>query len=164
MNKLKDLFYDFNDILVAAIIIAVAGLIISWRVGVIMSYPQYAAAKAKENSTAVDFSGVDLTPEPVEEFNAMPDDIQSEPAVDDQAADSGAQKATLDENGSYIVEIPKGSSAYGIAKLLKEQGIISNEDAFMEKAEEMGATLKMKYGTYRIPKGSSAEEIINKLI
>jgi hypothetical protein len=31
----------------------------------------------------------------------------------------------------------------------------------MEKLEEMGATMKLKYGNYKIPKGSSAEQIIN---
>ena len=35
---------------------------------------------------------------------------------------------------------------------------------FMEKVEEMDATMKMKYGTYKIPQGSSAEQIINILM
>ena len=34
----------------------------------------------------------------------------------------------------------------------------------MEKVEELGATMKMKYGTYKIPQGSSAEQIINILM
>ena len=40
MNKLKDIFYDKNDILVALIILAIAAVIIFWRVDVIMAYPE----------------------------------------------------------------------------------------------------------------------------
>lgn len=39
IKKLKDIFYDFNDILVAMIIIAAAGLIITASIDSIMAYP-----------------------------------------------------------------------------------------------------------------------------
>ena len=72
--------------------------------------------------------------------------------------------AQVDADGNYIVEIPPGSSAMRIANILKEQGIITDVDAFMEKVEELGAESSMKYGNYKIPAGSTAEEIINKLM
>jgi len=39
MKKLKDIFYDFNDILVALIIIAAAALVIANNIDSIMAYP-----------------------------------------------------------------------------------------------------------------------------
>ncbi|MBR5641466.1 MAG: endolytic transglycosylase MltG [Firmicutes bacterium] len=170
MKKIKDLIYDYNDIFVALLIIAVAGAIIFWRVTNIMAYPDYIADKGQTQTGEVDFSDVDLTPTNVEDFNEDPEDISTQtpeegqegeqtPAVEPDGEENPSAKT--DADGNYLVEIPKGSSALGIAKILKEQGIISDVDAFMEKLEEMGATMKLKYGNYKIPKGSSAEQIIN---
>ena len=173
MKKIKDLIYDYNDIFVALLIIAVAGAIIFWRVTNIMAYPDYISGKTQTQTGEVDFSDVDLTPTNVEDFNDNPEDITTDvpeegqgeqtPADETQTEDP-TQTAQTDADGNYVVEIPKGSSALGIARILKAQGIISDEDAFMEKVEELGATMKMKYGTYKIPQGSSAEQIINILM
>ena len=170
MKKLKDLIYDYNDIFVALLIIAVAGAIIFWRVTNIMAYPDYIAGKGQTQTGEVDFSDVDLTPTNVDEFNENPEDITTQmPEEGESGEQTPATEPEEDENvtaktdseGNYLVEIPKGSSALGIAKILKEQGIISDVDAFMEKVEEMDATMKLKYGNYKIPQGSSAEQIIN---
>ena len=40
MKKLKDFIYDKNDIVIAILILAVAALIISWRLGIILEYPK----------------------------------------------------------------------------------------------------------------------------
>ena len=173
MKKIKDLIYDYNDIFVALLIIAVAGAIIFWRVTNIMAYPDYLAGKDQTQTGEVDFSDVDLTPTNVDDFNENPEDITTEPSEEGQGEQTPAdetqteeptQTAQTDADGNYVVEIPKGSSALGIARILKAQGIISDEDAFMEKVEELDATMKMKYGTYKIPQGSSAEQIINILM
>ena len=173
MKKIKDLIYDYNDIFVALLIIAVAGAIIFWRVTNIMAYPDYLAGKDQTQTGEVDFSDVDLTPANVDDFNENPEDITTEPSEEGQGEQTPAdetqteeptQTAQTDADGNYVVEIPKGSSALGIARILKAQGIISDEDAFMEKVEELDATMKMKYGTYKIPQGSSAEQIINILM
>ena len=173
MKKIKDLIYDYNDIFVALLIIAVAGAIIFWRVTNIMAYPDYISGKTQTQTGEVDFSDVDLTPTNVDDFNENPEDITTEPSEEGQGEQTPAdetqteeptQTAQTDADGNYVVEIPKGSSALGIARILKAQGIISDEDAFMEKVEELGATMKMKYGTYKIPQGSSAEQIINILM
>lgn len=39
MEKFKDFLYDKNDILIAFAVLAIAGLIIMWRMDVIMDYP-----------------------------------------------------------------------------------------------------------------------------
>ncbi len=175
MKKIKDLIYDYNDIFVALLIIAAAAAIILWRVTDIMAYPEYLAGKEQTQAGDVDFSDVDLTPVDIEPFNENPDEItvdgteegqsgEQTPAEEPSNTEEPAQTAQADADGNYRVEIPKGSSAQGIARILKDQGIITDIDAFMDKVEELGATMKMKYGNYKIPQGSSAEEIINILM
>ena len=40
MKKFKDFIYDKNDIIIAVLILAVAALIIFWRLNVILEYPK----------------------------------------------------------------------------------------------------------------------------
>ena len=175
MKKIKDLIYDYNDIFVALLIIAVAGAIILWRVTNIMAYPDYLAGKGQAQTGEVDFSDVDLTPTNVEDFNENPDEIDTQtpeggesgeqtPAGETSQDGEAVTPVQPDANGKITVEIPKGSSAGGIARILKEAGLIEDTDAFMETVEKLGATMKMKYGTYKIPQGSTAEEIIDILM
>ena len=48
LKTLKDFYYDKNDIIIALLILCIAGLIIMWRINVIMDYPQ---TLAKETDT-----------------------------------------------------------------------------------------------------------------
>ena len=48
MKKLKDIIYDYNDVLVALLIVAVAAGVIYWRVNVVMAYPKYAEAHGEQ--------------------------------------------------------------------------------------------------------------------
>ena len=67
LKKIRDFIYDINDIFVAIIILLAAAGIIIWRSTAIMAYPEYLASKNPQSNTAnVDFSGIDLTPENVE--------------------------------------------------------------------------------------------------
>ena len=55
MKKLKDFFYNKNDIIIVLIILAIAALIIYTRIGAIMDYPaklaKQAAATAETTTT-----------------------------------------------------------------------------------------------------------------
>ena len=67
LKKIRDFIYDINDIFVAIVILLAAAGIIIWRSTAIMAYPDYLAGKNPSNETTnVDFSGIDLTPENVE--------------------------------------------------------------------------------------------------
>ena len=45
MNGLKDFFYKNNDIIIVFLILIVAAFLIYTRVGIIMEYPEQAAAQ-----------------------------------------------------------------------------------------------------------------------
>ena len=51
MKKLKDFFYNKNDILVVLIILAAAAFIIYTRIGVILDYPEKLAKEAAATET-----------------------------------------------------------------------------------------------------------------
>ena len=40
MKKLKDILYDYNDILIALAIMVIAALLIMWRISAIVDYPR----------------------------------------------------------------------------------------------------------------------------
>lgn len=52
MKKLKDFFYNKNDILVVLIILAAAAFIIYTRIGVILDYPEKLSKEAAATAPA----------------------------------------------------------------------------------------------------------------
>lgn len=166
MKKLKDLIYDYNDIFVALLIIAVAGAIILWRVTNIMAYPDYLAGKEQTQTGDVDFSDVDLTPTNVDEFNENPEDITTQtPDEGESGEQTPAEQPTPGGDGvtqsEIKISIPTGSSGTGIAKILLEAGAISSTSDFIDKVNEMDAAGELRAGDFTIPAGSSLEDIIN---
>lgn len=56
MKRLKDFFYDKNDILIALAILLVAAALIMWRMEVIMAYPKTMAEETGTISTTEDMA------------------------------------------------------------------------------------------------------------
>ena len=98
LKRIRDFIYDINDIFVAIIILLAAAGIIIWRSTAIMAYPDYLAAKnPPSNSSEVDFSGIDLTPENVENITQNIEII--EPSTQDPNAQADPnQGGTQDPN------------------------------------------------------------------
>ena len=179
MKKIKDLIYDFNDIFVAVLILAVAAVIILWRVSAIMAYSDYVDNHtAVASSQDVDLSDVDLTLEEVDEYNDNPEEfnsdgteVQDTDAVQDEGSEdtqTGDVQETENQSqqtadGDFVVNIPSGSSCAKIGSILAEAGACSSADDFVNAVTEKGVENKLKAGTYTIPKGSSMNEIVNIL-
>lgn len=51
MNRIKDFFYNRNDIIIVLIILVIAGCLIYNRIGVIMDYPAKIAAENAAQQT-----------------------------------------------------------------------------------------------------------------
>ena len=63
MKKLKDFFYDKNDIFVVLIIVAIAAFVIYTSINSIMCYPeQYASEMATNSMPAVEETSLDAQP------------------------------------------------------------------------------------------------------
>ena len=74
MNKLKDFFYNHNDIAIACVVVIIAALVIVTRVDILMDYPAKAAADAVAKAEA-ELSDPDI---PVGELQ----DPELDPGVD----------------------------------------------------------------------------------
>ena len=168
IGKIKDFIYDFNDILVALLILAVAAGVITWRVADIMAYPEYLAKQQdiviaqKPEEPDVDMSGVDLTIDDtvIENINTDPEDANAEvigtetPETETPAAATGETKIT----------IPSGTPASKIADILYDSGLITSTSDFLSALTAQKADTKLKAGTFTIPAGSNMDEIIAILI
>lgn len=131
MKKLKDFFYDKNDIIIVLLIVAFAAFIIYTRIDSIMSYPeQYAsrvAATETKQTTAI-----------------------TEPS---------AEEETSAENASVTINDSDTSSS--VADKLYEAGLIDSADEFESFVNDSGKSGSIQSGTFQIPSGSSHEEILD---
>lgn len=137
MRSFRNFMYNYSDIFVALVIIALAAFLIWTRVDVIMDYPNTIAA---ENSTE---TSADVDPQYI--------------TTDDDTND-------LDPNLEYReITIPEGSSIDVVAGILKQGGLVVNVDDFTYQVQNMELDGKVLPGVYQIPLGISMEEMINIL-
>ena len=128
MKKLKDFFYNKNDILVVLIILAAAAFIIYTRIGVILDYPEKLAkeAAATETTQAVaestESSVVSVTIEDSDTSDTVSRKLYDK-ALFASASDF---KAYIDEQSETVTfktgtfQIPKDSSDEEILDIITE--------------------------------------------
>ena len=101
MNKIKDFFYNKNDIIVVFLILAAAAFVIYDRMEVVMSYPEVYAQSIEQESSASADNG----------------DSNADKASADTDADAAAKvKFTVKENDTLS----------DIAARLESQGLIKS--------------------------------------
>lgn len=135
MRKLKDFFYDKNDIIIVLLIVAAAAFIIYNRIDAIMDYPEIYAKEAAE--TATNASVVEETTQPTTQ----------EP------------ETTASENVSLTIDDSDTSST--VAEKLQQAGLVSSADEFESYVDESGKATAIRSGTFQIPTGSTNEQILN---
>lgn len=67
------------------------------------------------------------------------------------------------ENGDITFSIKSGMSSGKVAKLLVNKGLIENADDFNQYIVSVGKAGIIRVGDYTLPKGSSYEDIIEKI-
>lgn len=139
MRKLKDFFYDKNDIIIVLLIVAAAAFIIYNRIDAIMDYPETYAKEAAETATKT---------KTVEETDQQT-----------QASESTAPESSASSPVSITIDDADTSSS--VATKLQEAGLIEDTGAFETYVNSAGKASSIRSGTFQIPKGSSSEEILN---
>lgn len=139
MRKLKDFFYDKNDIIIVLLIVAAAAFIIYNRIDAIMDYPEIYAKEAAETATKT---------ETAEETD------QTAQATESSASESAAPEAVS-------ITIDDADTSSSVAAKLQEAGLIEDTGAFETYVGSAGKASSIRSGTFQIPKGSSSEEILN---
>lgn len=135
MKTLKDFFYDKNDIIIALVILLIAGLLIFWRMEVIMDYPQ-TLAKETDTTKTTEQSAIE-----------NPDQIWSDGIL--------AREITVNVSGG---------SAKNAVQCLIDAGLFTNYDQYADICQEIGRSPEnIKANTFTFEKGSTQKEIAKKV-
>lgn len=154
MRKLKDFIYDYNDIMLAIVIIVVAAGVIFWKVTDVMAYPSFIRNANKQNEQT-EIGQIDTTPidvEPIAEPGpeVTPDPVEPAPSVEPTPSVVAADTKFEIKSGEYLSTV---------AKNLQSQGLVSDSSAFVKTVESMGLSSRIQVGTFTIPAGATDEQI-----
>ncbi len=151
MRAIRNFIYNFSDIFVAVIIIALAAFLIWTRIEIIMDYPSSHSDKAVSQVSAEANT---------EDANKDENNSQEAPASQTETAKSESDTPAVE----YIeVSIPSGSSTEVVAGILKQSSIITNTNDFTWQVKQMGVDGQILAGTHKIPKGTSMADMIKIL-
>lgn len=161
MNKIKDILYDTNDILIALLILCIAAFVIYTRVDSIMNYPEMAMANSNTG-------GQILTTLPDEEGD-QPASVSAGAVVSSGEAiseEGNASGGAISEEGNaaddypYSVFIGYGQSMDKVAQNLVDMGFFKTKDDFFTALEERNAETKVQAGNFVIPRNATVDELI----
>ena len=181
MKKLKDIIYDFNDVLVALLIVAAAAGIIFWRLNVVMDYPKFASAYEINETPEIDidFDDVDLNQEEIENIVNPEDEPEtSDPAVNPQTETGSAvepqpetppvvepqQKPEIKTFKLTVSKENKNGNWSAVGTALENAGIIPSKSEFIKRVTERGVDAKLQLGTFNFSSDMSLDEVIDELI
>jgi hypothetical protein len=169
MKKLKDIFYDLNDIMVALIIVAVAALTIVSNIDSILNYPASIAAEIQLPEEEVPTNYADNPPvNDPSDGDSVDDDPGTTTGVginDHGTAGGGTSgnegTGTTGEVVNYSVYINSGSTGAQIAEILIGVGLFQDRQQFLDAVAAAGAEGKLQAGNFIIPSDATPAEVIS---
>jgi hypothetical protein len=181
MNKIKDLIYDKSDILVAILIMALAALIIVWRLGIILEYP-------KEVLGTDDAQTILTNPDDTTQETGEVSGQTGETGEQTQTGETGEQTQTGEQTGNQDTQVDEPqvtgelwdgdvlsrelkvtipsevTTAYGAVQCLVEAGIFESYEEYRTICQENGFDHeKMRSGVFTFPKGATKLDIIKQV-
>jgi len=138
MNKLRDFIYDKSDIVIALLIISIAGLIVLSRIDAILAYPETFAANTKPP-------------------------VVSEPAIhvgDKDSTSSAAIEGDGDDIEMLAIYINYGESLQSVADKFVSVGLFSTAEEFLSAIEDAGVQTQIKTGNFILPANATDEEVM----
>ena len=145
MKNFKDFFYDKNDIILVILILIIAGLLIFWRVDVIMSYPD-----------TIDRS---TSQERIQKATAPSEKTEDEKA---QAAKKTPEKL-YNKDGKLTKNVTvtiAGDTVDDQVHYLVEEGLFKDYDDFDKVCQSLDTDpVKIKASTFTFSKGATREDI-----
>ena len=165
MKKLKDTFYDINDIMVALIIVALAALVIVTNVDSILAYPSSIAEEIKvpEEETSTNYAENPPVTDPDTGDSTDDQPATTGSGIEDPDADGGGTSGNpgTGEVENYSVYINAGSTGDQIADLLIGVGLFKDRQQFRDAVAVAGVEGKLKAGNFIIPSDSTPAEVIS---
>ena len=149
-RSFRDFYYDHSDILLAIIILLIAGIVIMWRINIIVEYP----------NTLQDISGVTQTTE--EQNNADTAKASEDDKKSDQAAPVAAWSD--DKLAEEIKVKVKGKKAVTRINCLIDAGLFTSTEDYENACNSAEVNyVNIKKGTYTFKAGSTKEDIAKKV-
>lgn len=167
MKRLKDFFYNFNDIVIVLGILAIAAFLILWRVDIIMRYPKTVAAQTVQTSQKTD----DTKAKDASKDKDKKDEKSEKDKVDDNNKNS--KKSTVEDGtiwkdgvlkNNMSVKVPSGTATDAVNGLV-EAGLFKSYDDFAALSEQLGLDpTSIMPGTYKFDAGKSQSDIIQAVL
>ena len=163
MKKFKDFIYDKNDIIIAVLILAVAALVIFWRLNVILEYPTQLLGNdepAVENPVDKPVENPDGTDTPANDGDGSDSDKN-----DDDS--SNTQELPLWQGGVLTKDVEvevSGNSAAAAIQCLIDKGLFEDYAEYQQICNDAGLDHeKVKAGTFTFKRGTTKTDIAKKM-
>ena len=174
MKKFKDFIYDKNDIIIAVLILAVAALIIFWRLNVILEYPKQLLGNDEPNvENPVENTGDNsaVTDKPADNGDNSGSGSDSDSASDNTTNDNepsdSTQELPLWQGGVLTKDVEvevSGNSASAAIQCLIDKGLFDDYAEYQRICDETGLDHeKVKAGNFTFKQGSTKKEIAKKM-
>ncbi|MBF1192855.1 MAG: hypothetical protein HXM06_01800 [[Eubacterium] sulci] len=158
MKRLKDFFYNFNDIVIVLGILAIAAFLILWRVDIIMRYPKTVAAQTVQTSQKTEDSKSKDTPKDKDKKDNNKNNSEKSTVDDGTIWKDGVLKNNMS------VKVPSGTATDAVAGLV-EAGLFKSYDDFAALSEQLGLDpTSIIPGTYKFDAGESQSDIIKAVL
>jgi hypothetical protein len=164
MKKLKDIFYDLNDIMVALIIVALAALVISTNIDSILAYPSSIAGEIQASGEKTPTNYAENPPITNEDGSSTTDQGTSGAGIDQNTSGGGVSGQPGSGNGetvNYSVYINPGETGDQIADKLIGVGLFKDRKQFNDAVAAAGAEGKLQAGNFIIPSDSTPAEVVS---
>ncbi len=156
MDKLKDIIYDYTDLILSLLVV----LVIVFIIGTNFTYFDQDLSSfigASDNGTSADKK----SPVSSDQNDGSENTTASESTEEKMAEE---EPSPSDESETIKIEITQGSTASQIGDTLQTHDLVNSSSEFVEATESFNVSHRLRPGTFEIPLDSSLREIIQILI
>ena len=171
MEKIKDFIHDYSDLFMAMIIIVIMVFVVQVNLTTMFEEDSSAIAHTADQRINDHDSGVldqsSMEPEEIimidlpEISEERPDPDQSDEPISPENNVPQPSVSPPAPGERISITIPNGTPGIGIARILVEKQLLQDTTPFVEAAESLNLSLKLKSGTFQIPAGSTPEEMVH---
>lgn len=179
MERIKDFFHDFSDIFLAIIIAGIMFAVLTLNLGnwfddfpntILASEPANTSGEQDNNSVnkRPDNSSTGLKDEDNQsEIEDNINKIETEEPQNNESQNNRNANSDTNEIGqenkmpqeTKKITIPNGTFGTGVAKILKENGLINDINDFIRAAENLNLSSRLKSGSFEIPTNATVEDM-----
>lgn len=157
MNKLKDIIYDYTDLLLSLLVILGIVFVIGTNFTVFDQDLSSFISSSNNRNASDNQSLKDEDQEDAEENTAVNDSGEEESAEDKESE-------SLNESETVTIQIPQGATAAQIGDELHTHELVNSSAEFVETTENLNVSHRLRPGTFEIPRDATLREMIQILI